>query len=482
MLDVGPAWGGVPWIGRVRKVEADPANPHYNLATRWGADMGGLWSVTGDEPQAISDSLESVAVGSFATDPTDRRVIILGTGHAQQSGRGVYRTEDEGAHWTQLDLSGGGFTNPLVCWEIRFHPLDPNRVYVAANSGLFESTDGGESFEGIFKPAASAYVTDIAFDFMDPDILYVGVWKQSDDPTNLSGVYKGDVGAAIPQFVKQGGGLPQTNCGRVSLTSALRPPNATVVYAAIANVAHEQRGVYRTTNGTTWTDVSPVPLDDGHLVRAWHNHTIGVSPWDSDLVLVGYVQLYMSTNGGASWTLTDVPHADQMDIAWSQLGATRRLLVASDGGVFTAYAEYRVFRVALRPPAPDLRDLLLRYRSRRPHADGHWGAGHRHQPLLPAVRHSPFRSRARRRRRDGCDRAVWGRWRRTCLRDQRSLERRSVLEGILDRRLGGRLDRDRLSFCLPAFLRVVSVDAAGRGGHTLHLDRQCCLGVGGWRR
>jgi hypothetical protein len=335
-LEVGTEWGSVNWTGRVRDVEADPTNPYYSLASRWGTDRGGLWSVTGDTPQCISDSLQTLAVGSFATHPTNRDLIILGTGNNDYTGRGVFRTTDGGANWTFIDLDNPvNFFNPSRCWKVRFHPLDPNRVYVAADNGFFESTDGGQTFTGLYDPAFKVEVSDFAFDLQDPGIVYIGVWDRNNSPGSVSGVYRADLSVAVPEFVRLGGGLPQTGVGRVSLTSSLGP-DGTIFYASLASYNSGYVGVYTSYDGAVWHDVSPTPEEDWNFTNAWHNHLLGAAPWNPAEVFMGYVALFYSNNGGLSWTKTDVPRADHHAIAWSEADGYRRVLIANDGGVFRA--------------------------------------------------------------------------------------------------------------------------------------------------
>ena len=68
--------------------------------------------------------------------------------------------------------------------------------------------------------------------------------------------------------------------------------------------------------------------------QGWSNCVIGVCPTNSNIVVVGGVDSWRTTNGGTSWTQLNVTpdvHADQHGIAWSNDGSA--VWLAGDGGM-----------------------------------------------------------------------------------------------------------------------------------------------------
>jgi hypothetical protein len=116
---------------------------------------GGLWvndcempcSTSTGEPiynwVPISDQLNTLRGGAFATHPTDPNTIILGTGEAYiGAGTGVYRTMDRGQSWESIGLPQYN----KEFYNVIFDPEDPSVVHLSGNEGYYRSDDGGSSF------------------------------------------------------------------------------------------------------------------------------------------------------------------------------------------------------------------------------------------------------------------------------------------------------------------------------------------------
>ena len=74
-------------------------------------------------------------------------------------GSRVFRSDDAGVHW--LDRTAGLPGLPINA--IAVDPSDANRVWVAADLGVYESLDGGATWHSYFNGLPSAYVGDLAF-------------------------------------------------------------------------------------------------------------------------------------------------------------------------------------------------------------------------------------------------------------------------------------------------------------------------------
>ena len=144
---------GTLWAG------TGEANPPGGGLTYFGdgiyksTDRGATWTNTGLR--------DSEAIGRIATDPTNsNRVFAAASGHiARSSGdRGLYRTEDAGRTWERVLTPPNASTGAI---DVAIHPTNPQivfaslwdhrrtngrRIYGGVGSGLFRSTDGGDTW------------------------------------------------------------------------------------------------------------------------------------------------------------------------------------------------------------------------------------------------------------------------------------------------------------------------------------------------
>ncbi len=357
--------------GRVTAIALDPSRPGTIYV---GAAQGGVWKSTNDGSSWIplTDGAPSLAVGTIAVDANG--YIYVGTGEGDNSGdsyygAGILKSTDGGNTWIQLGASTFGrsaFTRIIT------NPKNPNIVIATTNSGatssthvairvdpgvplgVYVSTNGGNSWTRTLT-AQRSYASDVVFDPVDPSTVYAavdgGVYISSDAGTTWRGPLAG--------------GLPATDkAGRISLAISASSPMT--VYAAIEVTSAEGSGgtLYRTTNGgNSW---SQVPTPKGPLFirltgegssfctpQCSYDMFVAVDPSDSNILYLGGLDLYRSTNGGTTWTdlggyggLLDLLellllrrlahiHPDQHAFAFDPFSHTT-IYVGNDGGIWSA--------------------------------------------------------------------------------------------------------------------------------------------------
>ena len=104
---------------------------------------------------------------------------------AASSGLGVYRSVDNGEHWTlqtTVETSGVPFPSQILAMEIS--PSDPNIIYLGSRgAGLWISENGGDSWvrasdpQNVLKPNAEIY--SIALSRARPQQLYLAVFQDN---------------------------------------------------------------------------------------------------------------------------------------------------------------------------------------------------------------------------------------------------------------------------------------------------------------
>jgi photosystem II stability/assembly factor-like uncharacterized protein len=333
--------------GRVLDVVVDPLRrDSVYLATA----SGGVWH-SGDGGKRFTsvwpDEMTQ-AVGALAISRTG--VLWAGTGEAgpgggsiTYGGSGVYRSADGGRHWTAMGLRGSERIGRVV-----IDPRNEKTIWVAANGplysgggvrGLYRTNDGGAHWKLMLKPeTATTGAVDIALDPSRPDTVYTTMWDRIRYPdrrvyTGLgSGAFKStDAGKT---WARIGGPTLLSNPELGRLGIAVAPNNPKRVYILASTEAGLTAGLYRSDDGAgTFTPGVDVPLVTGGFVYAWWFGRVYVDPKNADHVFATGVNMSESKDGGASFGSSPGLHADQHAMAWDPK-APGRVYVGNDGGFY----------------------------------------------------------------------------------------------------------------------------------------------------
>jgi hypothetical protein len=219
--------------GRTRTLVIDP----QQTATMYtGGVSGGVWKTTdgGAAWRPTGDTLANIAINSLVMDPRDHNRLYAGTGE------GYFRETVRG---TALPLRGGGIfvsTNAGESWSILestrtsdFHFVNDlfvssvaNRIYAATRTGVFRSSDGGQSWTRVLSVTTAGGCLDlVARPGAASDYLYVscGTLDQATVYRNVDAAADGAWSAV----------LSEANMGRTSI--AVAPSNPDIVYALSAS-------------------------------------------------------------------------------------------------------------------------------------------------------------------------------------------------------------------------------------------------------
>lgn len=251
-------------------------------------------------------------------------------------GDGVWKTTDGGRSWTSLGLKETRHiadvvvhpTNPdLVYVAALGHVYGPN-----PERGIFRSKDGGKSWQKILFRNDSTGAIDLVMDPTNPEVLYAAFWQAGRTPWMLvsggagSGIFKSTDGGDTWKEITRNPGLPQQGLiGNIGL--AVSGANPQRVWAI---VEHDSGGVFRSDDGgATWTKTN----DDRSLrQRAWYYTKIHADPKNADVVYVNNVSFQKSTDGGKTFRpVRGLPHGDSHDL-WIAPDDPTRMIEGDDGG------------------------------------------------------------------------------------------------------------------------------------------------------
>ena len=332
---------GPPRGGRVVAVAGDPSD---GATFYFGAVAGGVWKTTdaGMTWRNVTDGFVATsAVGALTVSQSDPNVIYAGMGESTirgdvSAGDGVYRSSDSGETWKHCGLEA---TRHIA--EIRVHPHDPDRLYVAAfgdafgpnpERGIYRSTDGGQSWEHVLFVSDEAGAADLTFDPRNPDVLYATTWEAHRNFWELSsggpgsGIWKSNDGGDTWTDITRNDGLPATGLlGKIGVAAS--PVRAGRVWALIESEV--KPGLYRSDDfGVTWKHLTDNP---DLRYRPWYYMHVFADTADGDTVYVNNLSLWRSNDGGVTFTRIATPHGDNHDL-WIDPADNRRMIQSNDGG------------------------------------------------------------------------------------------------------------------------------------------------------
>lgn len=341
---LNPDQTGWEWLGpaniggRTRAIVIHPTRPN----TFWVASVGGgVWRTddAGNSFAAVDDRMSNLAVTTLAIDPRNPNTMYAGTGEGYYNvdalrGAGIFRTID-GVNWTAIPATGTAdfhYVNRVAVGA------DGAAVLAATRTGIHRSVDA----------ARASWTRTLPDEVGDVDT----------HPTDRLLALAGGLRNGQAYFSTNGGSTWQVAThsrpwtGRVELAYALRNPS--VVYASVANASGE---IWRSKDGGRNYEPMKTLTADGDPAeylgtQGWYDNVVWAGdPTNENLVIVGGIDLWKSTNGGdtlvdiSTWWDPRSAHADHHAIT-AHPGfdgtANRVVYFGNDGGIYRTNDLYTV--------------------------------------------------------------------------------------------------------------------------------------------
>jgi photosystem II stability/assembly factor-like uncharacterized protein/PKD repeat protein len=337
--------------GRTRTLLIDGNDPNGRAAFAAGV-AGGLWytkDILAARPEweVVDDYLENLAIVTLVQDPSNPQIMYFGTGEGYFNadalrGLGIFKSTDGGQTWNRLPA-----TSPFAhTMRMAVHPNGD--VYAATRSnGLQRSQDGGQTWQKVLgigvSMGSSNSINEVEIG-TDGSVWTITGYRSS------TFIYKSEGGANVGD-IGNWTRVGYTNTGfpggqdRVEL--AVAESNPDVCYALCSN-GNSATFIYKTTNGgQSWSKASDAPEINGNNFsgnQAWYDLDIDVDPTNENRVVVGGIDIMMSTTGGVSWSVVThaygnaAPyiHPDQ-HVIYFYPGRGDILFIGNDGGLYRSF-------------------------------------------------------------------------------------------------------------------------------------------------
>lgn len=255
-------------------------------------------------------------------------------------GDGIYRSTDAGKTWKNVGFRSVDAiskirihpTNPQIVFAAVFGQYS----VPSAERGLFKSTDGGNTWKKVLYRDDKSGAIDVAIDRANPNVMYAALWEayrkeyQMSSGGPGSGLFKSTDGGESWTEVTRAKGLPSGLVGRIGV--AVTAAKSGRVYALIEN---DNGGLFKSDDaGASWT-----LMNDNRSIRqrAFYYTHLFADHKNPDVVYVQNTSMFRSKDGGK--TLDNVSgnsHGDWHDL-WINPDDSTHLVAANDGGGAITY-------------------------------------------------------------------------------------------------------------------------------------------------
>jgi len=301
----------------------------------WKSTDGGITWAPMTDGKMTSSSVGAIAVCAanpdvvyIGTGESEIRGNIM-------MGDGLYKTTDAGKTWTHLDQLRDSQVvakiriHPKNC-DVVWAAVMGHGFGASAERGVYKTTNGGTSWTRTLFRDDKTGAAEVAVDPNNPDILFASLWESQRFPWGMSsggpgsGLFKSTDGGQTWTEITKNTGLPSGVWGKVGVV--VSGADSTRVYALVEN--EPGGGLYRSDDaGATWTRIN----DDRSIrQRSFYYSRIFADAKDKDTIYMPQVLLMKSSDGGKTLSAIRTPHPDSHDM-WISSTDPKRMIEGNDG-------------------------------------------------------------------------------------------------------------------------------------------------------
>lgn len=323
--------------GRMRGILVD-ANDATGNTVFVGGVNGGIWKTTNVNSSpatwtSVSDFFANMAITGICQNPATPNTMYFCTGEwtfnvDAAAGDGIWKSTNGGSTWSQLASTTSStfdYCSKILCDA-------SGNVYVATRSGVHRSIDGGTSWTAI-TPSGLATSRFSDMELSSTGRLHVSAGQFSTCAYRFT---------STPSTVTSGTWTSPTAGYPASSVRIELACSGNTLYALPSDGTYEVPTVYKSTDGgANWAATTAQPTAGWANGQAWYSLAMDVDPANGNIAVLGGLEPYRTTDGGATWTklanwVGVVGQYVHADIHFIKIYGTSslRLLFGSDGGIF----------------------------------------------------------------------------------------------------------------------------------------------------
>ncbi len=356
---------GVSWVergpnncgGRTRTLLVDKNDP--TRKTVWaGAVAGGLWKTTDITQTApnwtpFNDFFQNLAITHIDQAPNNGQIMYFCTGEGNNNldavrGLGVWKSNNGGNTWNQLSSTNNAdfhFCQKIVSIG------NGDTVLVLTKAGLYRSANGGNTFTRVLGSSISGAGGNIAYDLevMRNGTMYVTMSSGTSNGGTMHKSFNAGVTWTTPLT------LP-SYFTKDEMEIAVADNDTNVIYSLVESGGRIVRIIKSTNAGLSFDTTATYPIDadpgvsqaanirDFSRGQGWYDLSLAVDPNNVNVVVVGGVDLFKTSNGGSTWQQLShwyggfgyqEVHADQHYVCFAP-GNSNVCYFTNDGGMYVS--------------------------------------------------------------------------------------------------------------------------------------------------
>lgn len=346
-IDGGKSWNKILYVDKTTgcsDLTLDPKDPNIVYCSFWefrrqpwsfssGGTKSALYKSTdgGKTFAKIHNGFPKGKLGrlAIAVAPSNSKILYTVIESEQDQDKGLYRSDDAGVSWKQLNNDFGIVVRPFYFSRIEVDPRNPEVVVKAGLMGSI-SRDGGKTFKNLGPNHSDVH--DVVFDINNSDRMYAatdgGIYRSWDGGTTLEIVenmpvcqfYHVSVDNEEPYHVygglqdngcwygpsKSPGGIEASDWHRVGYGDGYRVyphPTKKLIYSEMQGAENVWRFDPAKDQAKT---IQPLAekgeMDAKHKLRFNWNAAMAISPNKPDRFYMGSQYVHRSEDMGENWT------------------------------------------------------------------------------------------------------------------------------------------------------------------------------------
>jgi photosystem II stability/assembly factor-like uncharacterized protein len=337
---IGPDRGGRSIA--VSGVKGRPLDAYFGAVGGglWKTTDGGTTWAPVTDGQITSSSVGAVAVSESNPDVLYigmGEACIRGN---IMPGDGVYKSTDAGKTWSNIGFHETDAISKVrihpTNHDIVFVASFGRYGGPSQERGLFKSVDGGKNWKKVLYRDDKTGAVDVAIDRRNPNVMFAALWEayrveyQMSSGGPGSGLFKSTDGGETWTEITRAKGLPAGMVGKIGI--AISGADSKRIYALVEN---ENGGLFVSDDaGESWTLANAAR---SVRQRAFYYTHVAADPNNKDTVYMLNTSAFRSTDGGK--TLTNIgqgTHGDHHDL-WIDPGDSEHVVLGNDGGGAITY-------------------------------------------------------------------------------------------------------------------------------------------------